>query len=115
MLTIVGRLMDLKCDLVIMSHYIEDTGQTIEGQRPKSGTGIIPMFGGSLREELPTRFNDVVFLDVEKDGRRVFKINPQGVWGVGCRAIDGTHVIDADFGKFMKLDGAPNGSGGAKK
>jgi hypothetical protein len=102
LLNIPRRLFDLKAHIVVATHYIEQS-QEIEGQRAKSGPGIIPMIGGSAREELPALFNDVVFMEKEKDGRRVFKLNPEGVWGPGCRSTDETRAIDADFGEFLKV------------
>lgn len=100
-LNIPRRLFDLKAHVVFATHYIEQ-GREIDGQRAKSGVGIVPMIGGSAREELPALFQDVIFMEKEKD-RRVFKVNPEGVWGPGCRSTDETKVIDADFGEFMKL------------
>lgn len=107
-LNIVGRLLDVNAHVVFVSHYIEQ-GPEIDGQRAKSGRGILPMFGGSVREELPARFVDVVFMDKEKD-KRVFKINPEGVWGPGCRSIDGTKDIPADFVDFVKATGGKDTS-----
>lgn len=100
LLNVPRRLFDLKAHLVITTHFIEQS-QEIEGQRAKSGVGIVPMIGGAAREELPALFRDVIFME-KKDGRHVFQINPQGVWGPGCRSVDGTRTIDADFGEFLK-------------
>lgn len=104
LLNVARRLFDVKTHVIFVSHWISPS-QEIDGQRAKSGQGIVPMIGGSAREELPALFNDVVFMEKEKDGRRVFQINPEGVWGPGCRSKDGTHTIDADFGEFLKLCG----------
>lgn len=101
LLNIPRRLFDLKSHIIVATHYIEQS-QEIDGQRAKSGTGIVPMIGGSAREELPALFQDVVFMEKEKE-RRVFKVNPEGIWGPGCRSTDETRVIDADFGEFLKL------------
>lgn len=111
-LNIAGRLFDIKAHVVFASHYIEQSGEiedkeTGTRQRAKSGLGIIPMIYGSAREELPARFQDVLFLEKiaekGKEDRRVFQVNPVGVWGPGSRSADGTHTIDADFGVFWKL------------
>lgn len=106
LLNIPRRLFDLKAHVVFATHFIEQSGE-IDGQRAKSGKGIVPMIGGAAREELPALFQDVIFMEKEsekgKEDRRVFKINPEGVWGPGCRSADGVHVIDADFGAFTKL------------
>jgi len=102
LLNIPRRLFDIKVHVVFASHYLE-SGPEIDGQRAKTGRGIMPMIGGSAREELPALFPDVLFMEKEKDGRRVFQVNPEGVWGPGARSADGSHTIDADFGAFLKL------------
>lgn len=102
-LNIPRRLFDLKAHVVVATHWISPS-QEIDGQRAKAGVGIVPMIGGSAREELPALFQDVVFMDRDRD-RRVFKVNPEGVWGPGCRSVDGTHEIDADWGAFAQLAG----------
>jgi hypothetical protein len=125
-LNIARRTFDLKAHVVFASHYIEQSGEiedkeTGNRQRAKSGRGILPMVYGSAREELPAIFQDVLFMEKEDD-RRVFRVNPEGCWGPGCRNVDGTHTIDADFGAFAKLaaesarDAAANVNGkGARK
>ena len=106
LLNIPRRLFDLKCHVVFASHFIE-SGPEIDGQRAKTGRGIMPMIGGSAREELPALFQDVLFMEKlsekGREDRRVFQVNPEGVWGPGSRSADGTHTIDADFGAFMRL------------
>jgi hypothetical protein len=102
LLNIPKRLFDLKAHVVVASHWIEPTRE-IDGQKSKSGRGVLPMIGGSAREEMPAMFHDVLFMEKEKDGRRVFQVNPEGIWGPGCRSTDGTHTIPADFGDFWKL------------
>jgi hypothetical protein len=108
LMNIPRRLFGLKTHVIFASHFIAG-GPEIDGQRAKSGMGIIPLFRGSLREELPAIFNDILFIEKvsgEKRGdpdRRVFQINPDGVWGPGSRSADGTHTIDADFGAFLRL------------
>jgi hypothetical protein len=100
-LNIARRLLDVNAHVVFISHYISP-GQEIDGQRAKSGIGILPMFGGSVREELPALFKDVIHMEKGKDNSRIFKINPEGVWGPGCRSIDGTKDTPADFGEFLR-------------
>ena len=107
LLNVVRRLFDLKVHVVFASHYIEMSGEiqdpkTGERQRAKSGVGVMPLIGGSAREELPALFQDVIFLE-KIENRRVFQVNPDGVWGPGSRSVDGTYTIDANFGEFMKL------------
>lgn len=100
------RLFDLKAHVIFVLHYITPSKE-IDGQRPKSGEGIVPLLSGSAREEFPALFTDALFMEKEiekgKTDRRVFRVNPEGVWGPGSRSADGTHTIDADFGAFLKL------------
>lgn len=100
-LNIPRRLFDVKAHVVFATHFIEQS-QEIDGQRAKSGTGIVPMIGGSAREELPALFQDVIFME-KKSEKRVFLVNPIGVWGPGCRSTDETKEIPADFGAFFKM------------
>ena len=106
LLNIPRRLFDLKTHIIFAMHWMQAT-QEIDGQRSKSGVGIVPMIGGAAREELPALFQDVIFMEKEvekgKGDRRVFKVNPEGVWGPGCRLSDGVHTVDADFGALLKL------------
>jgi hypothetical protein len=106
LLNIPRRLFDVKAHVVFASHWISPSAE-IEGQKAKSGQGVMPMIPGAAREELPALFNDVLFMEklVEKgkDDRRVFQVNPEGVWGPGCRSTDGVATIDAHFGAFLKL------------
>jgi hypothetical protein len=117
LLNIVRRTFDIKAHVVFISHYIE-SGPEIDGQRAKTGRGIMPMVGGSAREELPALFPDVLFMEkiVEKgkDDRRVFQVNPEGVWGPGSRSADGTHTVNADFGDFLKLANGADKLGGKR-
>jgi hypothetical protein len=105
LLNVARRLLDANAHVVFVSHYISQS-QEIDGQRAKSGNGIVPMIGGAAREELPALFKDVIFMEKGKDDSRVFKVNPLGVWGPGCRSIDGTKDINADFGEFLRLSQA---------
>jgi len=101
LLNVPRRMFDWKTHVVFISHFISQGGE-IDGQRAKSGTGIVPMIGGAAREEFPAMFQDILFMEKEKD-RRVFQVNPEGVWGPGSRSADGTHTIDASFSEFLKL------------
>jgi len=108
LLNIPRRLFDIKAHVVFSSHYIEPSPEIVDpktgnAQRAKAGRGILPMIGGSAREEMPALFHDVIFMEKDGTDRRVFKVNPEGVWGPGCRNVDGTHEIDADFAAFMQL------------
>ena len=101
---LVRELFALQAHTVITSHFM-DLGSEIEGQTAKSGNGILPLLAGSARQTVSMLCPDVLFLDFrpEKgpDGKmhqaRKFLVNPKGVWGVGSRAIDGTHELPADL------------------
>jgi len=98
---IVSRLADCKAHFIAICHYIEQ-GKEIEGQLAKTGDGIAPSFGGKSREEIPAMFQDVVWMDKDSKGDRIFKINPEGVFGPACRSFDDARDIAADFGVFMR-------------
>jgi hypothetical protein len=120
LLNIVRRVLDIKAHIIFASHWVSPSPE-MDGQRAKSGQGILPMIPGSAREELPALFPDVIFMErEEKTNRRVFRINPEGVWGPGCKDLD-THTIEPDFGAFMQLHkdadkvvGGSNDKGGRK-
>lgn len=120
LLNIARRVLDIRCHIVFASHWISPSAE-MDGQKAKSGQGIMPMIPGAAREELPALFPDVIFMEKAegKKGepeRRVFRINPEGVWGPGCKDIEGTHTIDPDFGAFMQLHkDADKASGGSKR
>jgi hypothetical protein len=110
----VRRFQDIKAHLIFTTHFVSPS-QEIDGQRAKAGQGIMPMIPGAAREEIPALFNDVLFMEKEKD-KRVFQVNPEGVWGPGSRAADGTHTIEADFGVFWKLgNDAHKAAAGARR
>ncbi len=111
LLNVPRRTFDLKAHVVVASHFVQASGEiedkdTGNKQLAKSGHGILPMIYGSAREELPAIFQDVLFMEKEGE-RRVFQVNPGGVWGPGCRSTDETVTIDADFGEFLKLAAMP--------
>jgi len=85
----------------VIAHYIE-IGGLIEGQTEKHGVGILPLFGGAARKEIPGMFGDIVFMapSSKDDTKRSFYINPVGVYGPSCLSAPGTREIDADVGKL---------------
>jgi len=101
-MNIARRLLDLNAHVIFACHWVNPSKE-IQGQKAKAGDGIVPMIPGAAREELPALFQDVIFLDVVDENKRVFKINPLGVWGPGCRSVDGTQEIPADLGLFFKM------------
>ena len=96
----IERLFALEAHVVCISHYLDVGGETAEGQLAKSGKGIVPLLAGKAKATIPMIFNDVVFLDMAKR-ERVFITGPDGVWGPGCRNLEGTQVLPADIGILM--------------
>lgn len=116
----VGRLFDLKCHIVFTGHYIE-SGQLLDGQRDKTGEGVMPLLTGAAREEIPARFKDVIFMvRNKKTGDREFLISPAGVfeYAYGARSADGENkTIPADFEAFndwIKESNKKTANGGKK-
>lgn len=102
LVNILIRLMDIRGHFYCVSHFVEYSAQTIDGQMEKNGVGIAPMFAGAARKELPGMFADIVLMrpDPDDDSQRVFSINPKGVYGPSCLSLPGTRDIDADMGKL---------------
>ena len=116
LLNVTRRFLDIKAHVIFATHWISPSTE-MDGQKAKAGTGIIPLIPGAAREELPTLFPYVLWLEKEdKSNRRVFRVNPEGVWGPGCYNISGSHTIDADFAQFLKLvkEGDMSGPNGPK-
>lgn len=101
------RLFDCKAHFYCITHYMELSPE-IEGQIEKSGRGIAPMFGGAARKEVPAMFKDVVLVDMDKRNKRVFHVNPVGVFGPACRSLDGTYAIPADVGVLHEAFNSSN-------
>jgi hypothetical protein len=98
---VVDRLFSLKAHIIVTAHYIDVKGAAIDNQLEKSGEGIVPLLGGKARATLPAMFQDVVFLE-KKGGRRVFTCSSDGIWGPGCRNLEGVSQVDADIGVLWK-------------
>lgn len=99
--SIIGRLFALKAHVIVLAHYIEVGGGEIDGQMAKSGQGIVPLLGGKARGTVPALFQDVVFLEKKKGGR-VFTTALEGVFGPGCRSLDGVSEMPASVEEFWK-------------
>lgn len=110
--SVVERLFSLKAHIIVMSHYIEVGGEVTENQMAKSGQGIVPLLGGKARGTIPALFQDVVFLEKKRTGR-VFTTALEGVFGPGCRSLDGVAEMPADVGEFWRR--ATGGPGARKK
>lgn len=99
--SIIDRLFSLNAHVIVNAHYIESSSVLIDGQTGKSGTGIVPLLGGSARATIPAEFNDVVFLEKKPKGR-FFVASAEGVFGPGCRSLPGVNEVEADVGKLWE-------------
>jgi hypothetical protein len=99
---ITSRLLSLPCHVIVIAHYVEAPGVVIEGQLDKSGKGICPMLTGASRNIIPTLFKDVVFFELKPNGKRVFTVSAEGVWGPGCRSLAGVSELPADVEEFLR-------------
>jgi hypothetical protein len=97
----IERLFKLEAHVIVCSHYVEIPGK-LDTQMAKSGDGIAPLLAGKARGTIPGLFNDVVFMTM-RHGKRVFATAPTGVWGPGCRTLEGYEEVPADIGEFLKL------------
>jgi hypothetical protein len=121
LLNSVGRLMKLNAHLIVTSHWI-DVGTTDQerdkirdGAKAKIGPGIVPLLGRTARAKMGGEFADVIFMDKVK-GERMFITSLDGVWGPGCRNVDGNEIVPADFNRFLKTYLlAPTTNGGSSK
>jgi hypothetical protein len=104
LINILIRCFDFKGHFYCICHYIETGGGLIEGQTEKTGHGVVPLFGGAARKEIPAHFSNTVFMapSSKEPGQRSFYVNPIGVYGPSCLDIDGTHEIPADVGELHK-------------
>jgi hypothetical protein len=98
---VIDSLLLLKANVVVTSHFFRRDGEEIEGTIAKSGEGIQPLLIGQSREKIPAKFNDVVFMETKK-GERIFVTSPSGVWGPGCRSLDGVETMPASIEGFIK-------------
>jgi hypothetical protein len=98
------QLLDLKCHVIVITHYIESGGAETADGTPQTGEGIVPMLAGRARAEFSAAFPDVVWMDYQA-GKRVLVTGPQGAWGPGCRSLKDTHVLPADITSEKKRVG----------
>jgi hypothetical protein len=102
LVNILIRLFDTKAHVYVITHFIKTGGGLIDGQTEKVGVGVAPLFAGAARKEIPGMFADIVFMSIDdrkgEQGKRVFHVNPAGVYGPSCLSSPGTKIIPADVG-----------------
>lgn len=110
--SLVGRFCDLKAHVVFTGHY-QEFPTTLAGQRAKTGFGIWPLLMGQAKDQVPLRFRDVIFMEKEEGGRRVFCLNPTGVYTPSrCRSVDQDDLtIDASFKELERVQAETNNKG----
>jgi hypothetical protein len=116
LLSLTGRLINLPCHLVVLSHDAKVSAE-ISGQIKKSGDGILPAIVGRSRDALPSLFHDVVYMAKKRGSEeRVFHTSISGVFGPGCNNLPGVETIPADVGKMWEriVKGRKGGQGVSK-
>lgn len=110
--SLVGRFCDLKAHVVFTGHY-QEAPTTLSGQRKKTGFGVWPLLMGQARDQVPLRIRDTIFMEKEEGGRRVFNLNPTGVYTpAGCRSVDQDDLtIDASFKELERVQAETNNKG----
>lgn len=109
----VDLLLTIPAHLVVVSHHM-DIGGDDNGDRPKTGPGIVPLMPNmATRTAIAALFYDVVWFDIAPKAipggppvdhykNRVFVTGPDGAWGVGCRSLKKNSVLPAHVGKFIE-------------
>lgn len=98
-------LFTIPAHIVVISHFLELSNGDLGGLK-KTGEGIVPLIPGSARARVAAKFNDVIWLDLDKNdaGKRRFYLSPTGAWGPGCRSLPGKFSdVEADFSKLIDL------------
>jgi len=86
-LSVVDGLINLDAHIIVNAHYKREFGALVEGQAEKTGEGIVADMPGELRMVFARDFQNVVFLQVNHQGKREFLWNMRGVWGPGGRTL----------------------------
>jgi hypothetical protein len=104
LVSICNRLLKLKAHVIVTSHYTEKGGSD-DGPSVERTGGVVPMLGGKAKSAVPALFQDVVFFEKTKDDRRVINTAIRGVFGPGCRSLEGHKIIKGDVKALIRSFG----------
>lgn len=93
--SIIDRLLRLKAHVIIIAHYREESEP---GATPKKKIQL----PGQLAETVRTMIPNCIFLD-KKAGKRIFVTSTDGVYGPGCRNLEGVESCEADISKLWAM------------
>jgi hypothetical protein len=97
------RIFECQAHVVVTCHLSDWKSTQLQGQNKKEGAGYVNVFPGRLRTDLPGLFAEVVVMRFNEDSsKRILCVNPQGVYGVGCRSTGAVDEIAADLGLLQK-------------
>jgi hypothetical protein len=105
--SMVGRLINIPAHVIVTAQDFPVSAE-MEGQVKKRGPGILPNVEGSVRGELGSFFQDVVYLERDVVGgveSRSFVCSMAGVFGAGSRNLPGVEKIPADVTAMWKMMG----------
>ncbi len=91
---VVLELFRLKAHVIFTMHYGVKRGK--DGADEDEA-----LLGGRMKEWVPSQFNDIVKLDMNREGKRIFITDSAN--GVGCRSMDGNEIIEADISALFAL------------
>jgi len=103
---VVDRLHLIDAHVIVCSHWEDNSSSEDddngEKKTPKVGPGIVPMLGGASRKRAGQWFEDVVFMQKNKEDERVLRTNIEGVWGPSAKSLPGVQEVPADITAFIK-------------
>lgn len=105
LLQTVSRLRKIDAHIIVCSHFIDTSSDQEEGDKKKTGDGIVPLLGRKARLTIGKEFADIIFMDRDLSKNRVFRTGVAGKWGPGGRNTDGDLTMPPDFAEFMKVAG----------
>jgi hypothetical protein len=99
---ICNRLLEIKAHIIVTSHYAEMGPDLTSIERTG---GIVPLLGGKAKIRVPSLFQDIVFFEKNRNDNRVFNTAIRGVFGPGCRSLEGFKVVKGDVQALIRSFG----------